>query len=285
MSFATSQISFGSYVFPSGFKLSTRTNDTNIDEVQIPFQNGTHIPPGYRNSLVIQVDGTIGGAGAVDSLGNYITNRTQCEAEVQLMRQYLIAGYQPFSYGLGQGGGSGATAVRTISAQLTKFSVTYGEANNAAVAVVAIQFTAPNPSWYAATTKSLTLSGTGTQTGTATSAGSDTSYPIFTLTGTGVNPAVKIAPNGYSGYIEVSMTRTMTGSDTIVVNCDPRNRANGILLNGTPTLSLAGTAGFINTLGTADFFPFITPGANTVSVISTSGSVSCTVTWQDTYIG
>ncbi|MDB5093551.1 MAG: Phage tail protein, partial [Candidatus Eremiobacteraeota bacterium] len=97
------------------------------------------------------------------------------------------------------------------------------------------------------------------------------------------NPFLQARPAGGSGNdITLQLTKTMAGGDTIVIDCDPRNRINGVLLNGLPRLDLISMTGSINRVGDAAFFPYLAPGGNNLA--TSSGGTSVTITWHEAYL-
>lgn len=274
MTFVQSPISFGAYVFPAGFRLAGRDNDAVIEEIKVPFLDGTSAPAGSRNSKVIRVTGQIGGNGAVDSSGSYITNRDQAEAEINLMTSYLEAGYQQLKVG--------STDGRFIWAQKRKFSTVVAEATNQTVIQVDVEFLAQDPRWLAAAAS--TLSGASLAAVLATNSGSALTYPKFTFTGAYVNPFASVNPGNGAGYITAATVLTMGAGDTLVIDCDPRNRANAVLLNGVPRLDLLGSNGITNTMGDSAFFPYLLPGNNAVTAHGSSGGTSVTASWQNAWL-
>jgi phage-related protein len=267
MSYVQSALSFGGYIFPAAFVLLQRDQPTSIDEVKVPMYMGTTAPVGTMGSKVLSLRGTIGGQGAVDSAGVYILNKTQAEAELNLMASYLESGYQPF--------GISQTPPRTIAAQKRKFTTKPRDGTDQACVDVEIELVAPDPRWIGTASASIAASGT------ATAGGSAPTFPKATFTGAGTPPTLKIQPAGSAGYVQVIAGYTMLAGDTLVIDCDPRNRAKAILLNGLPRLDLLGTAGATNTVGDNAFFPYLLPGANTVTM---TGAAARVLQWSDAFL-
>jgi len=252
--FVQSALSFGSYTFPSGFMLLSREQPRTIDEVKVPMLDGSHAPAGSRGSKVIKLRGTIGGQGAVDSFGYYINNRDQAEAEANLMAAQLSSGYQQLMVG--------ANPQRYLWAQCRKFTATYVESENQSVLECEIEFMAADPRWLSTVVKSVDIGG---QTNPiVTTVGSAITYPKYTFNGPtagqpNVNPRIFAYVPG--GVIIVSIAYTMAPTDTVVFDCDPRNRASAVTLNGAPRLDLLGTGGIYNSANDGAFFPYLRPGA------------------------
>lgn len=273
--FLQSAASFGGYTFPYGMRLEARESDQRIDEVDIPYLPGSNAPQGVAKSVVISLTGQIGGDGAVDSSGDYITTRDQLEAELQLMRSYLESGYQQLTLGFADG--------RYCMAQKQKLKVQYNEAEGGKIAHIDLEFLVQDPRFFSADTHTQSLSlGVGAA---INNAGTCLSFPKFTLTATGAatNPAFSVQPNGGTGYVRVALTVSLNDGDVVQIDCDPRNRANAVLLNGVPRLDLLGTNGCTNTNGDQNFFPYLQPGNNTTTVSLDSGTATVTASWQDAF--
>lgn len=275
-SFLQGAVSFGGYTFPYGVRLSVREHDSRIDEVDIPYTAGSQAPQGVAHSITISLTGQIGGDGAVDSSGDYITTRDQCEAEVQLMMSWLESGYQQLTIGLADG--------RYCMAQKQKCKVQYNETEGGRIAHIDIDFLVQDPRFLSASTHTTDLT-IGTNA-TIANAGNALSYPKFTLTATApaTNPTFKVTPAGGSGYIEIALTVSLSDGDVITIDCDPRNRDNAVLLNGIQRLDLLGTSGCTNTNGDQNFFPYLQPGNNTVLVSLATGTATASTSWQDAFI-
>jgi hypothetical protein len=279
VSFSPSTISLGGYTFPASFKLVSRDQPTTIDEVKIPFFDGSNAAPGTRSSKVIRIGGTIGGPGSVDSFGNYISTRDQAEAELNLMSTYLESGYQPLRAGL--------TPPRSIQAQKRKSTFTYVEGTARSVIEVDLEFVAPDPRWLSDATT--TVGGGPSISTTVTVGGTGITYPVFTFTGPYVNPLVKISPPG-GGYVQLALTLTMAAGETLVVDCDPRRRATGIVYNTNVVanagsrLDVIGINGATNTVGDSAFFPYLRPGSNTIVANGAANGTSVTASWQEAYV-
>jgi hypothetical protein len=280
VTFVTSTISFGGYTFPAGFHVLDLGNDTVIDEVKVPFIDGTSAPPGSRNSKVIHLQGTIGGWGAVDSSGNYITTSDQAEAEYQTMVSYLESGYQQLT--LGQ------TPARYILAQKRKLLKTPVPGTGRRALDIEIEFLAQDPRWLSTTIHTATGSTFGGNNFVQNS-GTAISYPKFTITGACTNPGFQI--QGTPGqYVSIATTFTMNAGDQLVFDCDPRNRPNAILYtpNGgsaTPRLDILGTNGITNTFGNSAMMPYMLPNTlmNLTPTVG-SGTPSWTLSWQDAWL-
>lgn len=274
MTFVASNITFGSYTFPAGMSVDTMQQPQQIDELKVPFLDGTSAPAGTRLSKAIRISGYIGGFGAVDSSGAYILSQDQAEAEIQLLQSILESGYQMLSIG--------ATPTRSIIAQKKNAVFTAVEAANRRGWYCQIDFLAQDPRWISSAI-TVTPFGTGA-TATVTNAGNAVSYPKFMASGVFVNPTFKITPHGLSGYVQHTYAVTMITTDVLVVDCDPRNRSNAVLLNGVPRLDLLGTSGIVNTIGDAAFFPYLLGGTNTVVLGASSGSGAMSLTSQDAWL-
>lgn len=281
MTFVQSKFTFGGYRFPASFYVVSDECDQVIDEAKIPYLDGTNAPPGTRNSRTIMMAGTIGGFGAVDSSGAYILTPDQAEAEAQLMKTALNAGYQQLAYD--------NTPARYILAQKSKLLISPHDANGRRALDVQISFLAPDPRWLSTATHSYVT--TSTPTNEANN-GTARSYPKWTFVATAAvtNPTLRITPAGASGYIQVALTCSLANGDTVVIDCDPRNISNAVVLTpygGSPfaRLDLLGTTGLTNTIGDGVLFPYMSPGTtNAVSSTLASGSGTGTLTWADAWL-
>jgi hypothetical protein len=262
-----SNITLGGYVFPAGTRMLTRDQPTTVDEQKIPFVDGAQIPAGTRGAKVITLEGTLGGAGSIDSLGQAITTPSQLEAELNLLSSYLEAGYLALQL-------TDITPARTIQVQKRKSSFTPVPGSFRTAYDFTTELVAQDPRWLATATSSLTGAGT------AVSNGSGPAYPVITLAGYTSTPSVTIAPAGGTGSITLALAATGI-SGTITIDCDPRNRKNGILVAGVARLDLINMATTINSNGDSAFFPYLNPGSNAVSY---SGVGTGTVTWRDAYL-
>jgi phage-related protein len=273
MTWIQSNISFGAYTFPAAFGLDTVQQPNQIDETKIPFLDGTSAPAGSRQSKIIRITGFIGGYGAVDSTGTYIMTQDQAKVEFDLLSAAVEAGYQKLSVG--------DTPARYIYAQKKTMTITPVEGSGRTGLLITIDFIAQDPRWLS-TIVTATNFGTGA-TNTITNAGNIFTFPKLTIAGVFVNPVFKVTPHGSSGYIQQTYTITLAGGDVLTIDCDPRNRANGVLLNGAPRLDVLGTTGITNTVGDAAFFPYLLAGTNTVQTSATSGSGTMTLSTQDAW--
>lgn len=274
MAYATSTLSFGGYTFPASFSLLSRDQPAVIDEQKIPFLDGTNAPAGTRASKIVTVSGTIGGPGSVDSAGNWILNRDQAEAEANLLSSYVESGYQQLRVG--------ATPARYIMAQKRKSTFTYVEGTKQSAIGVELEFLAPDPRWLAAA-PTTTPAVASLNAALYTVGGSGVTYPVFTFNGAYVNPSVSVSPAGIGGSITLSLTYTMAGGDQLVIDCDPRNRANGVLLDGVPRLDLINPQS-TNTTGGAEFFPYLAPGTNTITAAGSPNGANVTASWREAYL-
>jgi len=417
--------------------LESRSQDSILDEAQIPFLDGSSAPAGKRDSKKVHILGAIGGGGSVDSAGNYIVSRDQCEAECNLLDLMLHQGYGKllvstnnlipdsdllttdagswsdqssgiltYSAGaapsgggkainyIGTGAASGSkfkqslpinvvpgqvltlsgyldarqvtvgnigwfvfdaalslslasamvtagtqgrgqatftisagvyqivvlahtnnatiantqlaqwyapqliagtqlqpyvssALVRYLMAQKQKFSATYPEGASQITAEIDIMLLAQDPRWLSLRTNATALQ-TNNQSPAVMNAGNALSYPKFTLRVTANNASLAVAafPGAGTGYVQVMLTKPggFILGDIVVVDCDPRNRANAITVNGTNHLEYLGTTGITNTLGNAAMFPYMIGGTNTLQATSSSNvGFNWTATWSDAW--
>lgn len=267
MTFITSRLSFGAYNFPSGFWLDYRQQDTTVDIVKLPYQDGANIPPGTRSEKIISIKGMLGGIGAVDSAGAYIQTRDQLENEANLMESNLAAGYQQLVFG--------ATPARFLAAQKTKFKATYEPGTAQTCLNIEIEFTAQDPRSLSATQSTL-----GTTSGTLTNNGSALTWPKFTITGATANATITVTPLGLGG-IKLALLNGVISSGSLLIDTDPRNRVNGVLLNGVPSLNIVDYINSQNNNGDSSFFPYMNAGSNT---LATTGISALSTAWNDAYL-
>ena len=267
MTFVTSRLSFGAYNFPAAFMLVYRQQDTTVDVVKLPYQDGSNIPAGTRSEKKISIKGQIGGIGAVDSSGNYITTRDQAEAELNLMSSYLDAGYQQLTVG--------ASPARYLTAQKTTFKATPVEGTSQTAYSVEIEFVAQDPRWLA-----VSGSSTPALSGTLTSNGTTIVWPVFTITGASAGATITITPAGYGG-ITLVLLNAAIAAGSLVINTDPRSRNLGVLLNGAASLSLVDYVNSQNNNGDSSFFPYMRPGSNGFATTNIS---AMSTTWNDAWL-
>lgn len=287
-----SRFKFGGYTFPVGMILAERQQDSRVDQTDVPFSPGVNAPAGLTAARTLRLTGQIGGMGAVNSSGIYITTIDLLEAELQLMASWLESGYQQFSAGYADN--------RYCWAQKTKLKKTLAEAEGGLVAHVEIELVVPDPRWFTGTTNSTSQIHHGGSNVNCVSNGSGLVYPKITFTANGdhcTNPTVKIfvgnSTGGSNPYVQLQLdTSQLSGghtgtADVITIDCDPANRPNAILLNGAPALYLIGTSGSTNTMGNQAFFPYMVPGNNLVHLDpdASAGSNSYGVlSWSDTWV-
>jgi hypothetical protein len=250
MSYVTSAIQFGNYIFPSGFRIAQGDQAASLDEIDLLGVDGIHAPSAFAGAQTVTVEGELGGGGDVDSSGSVLATPDEVNNELNLLAQQL-------RLGLGQLVAGWTPARYLICQQKDNFTRTFEAGFGRRHAAVKLLLSAPDPRWLSAAQHTVTANGAVTNLGTAKS------YPLLTITGPAVNPALTIYPNASSPtgpHVELNFAVTLGSSDHLVVNCDPRQRQLGILLNGVVAMYVLGTTGVINTIGTADTFPFIAGG-------------------------
>jgi hypothetical protein len=277
--YQASLIQFGDYVFPAAFYVSERDQENDLDDQKIPLRDGSVIPIGSRKAKTISIAGTIGGHGAVDSSGNYILNRDQATAELNLMELALSQGKQPLIVG--------DSDARVIICQRKMMKAKPLQGGRAMTIDVQIDFVAEDPRWQSATLRSGGPFAPGSETITAV--GNAIAYPIITITATANNvpcPAVSISPAGFGGVVQVTPTLTLASGDVVAIDSNPRNRPNAIMYNGVARLDTLSTASAIfNSIGNAEFFPYLLGGENAVDVNNASSSgFTWTIVWNDAYL-
>ncbi len=279
-----SLVSFGSYLFPIGTVVKTRAADTDIEESKMLGLDGTIAPPGVLAAHIVTLDIEIGHGGDWDpSLTpddiDYLNTLDDLNDSLNNLFAQLEQGYQALTLGY--------TPARTIQAQKRKFTPAYLEGTARAHATVSMDFYAPDPRWLSVAATTI-----DTNDFTATNNGNMVSYPVITFTQSGSGPAsapisLQIKPGGGMAYIEQTLNLTLLAGDVLVINCDPRQRAQGIIY--TPAIGpqvnglyLLGTTGIVNTLGNNATFPYFLPGSNTGSW-ATGCASSVSVVYNDAY--
>lgn len=261
-----STIQFGDYVFPPGFRLASWANDARLETAQLSGVDGVRILAGRADQGTISVEGSMGGSGDPGFSVSSMLTADDFAAECNALYQRLASGYQQLTVGI--------DPARTIRCQKSRFSTEFEESMGRRFGAIKVEFVAPDPRWLSTAVKTVTGNGV------AVHAGSARSYPVFTITGPSTNPSVSVEPAGYTGSVTVGLTVTLASTDTIVIDCDPRNRMFAVLLNGVRRLDLIGVSGINNGIGTADCFPFLLPGNNGVGF---SGGGGYQMAWQDAW--
>lgn len=276
MTYAQSLVAFGSYTFPIGTMVKSRKLSSDIDETKMLGLDGTIAPPGKLQAQTLTLEIEIGGGGDIDPVRNAIINTIDdLDNAANDLFAALAAGYENLVLGL--------TPARYLTAQKKEYSIQYLEGSGRRHANMSVDFYAPDPRFKSVTTT------TRTSGGSATNAGNAPTYPVVTYAQTGGAASgqviLQIIPTGATGHVKLTLGITLQDGDVLVIDCDPRNRANGIVYTpsgGDPVsgLYLLGTTGIENTLGDDSTFPFMLPGGNTVSF---SGANSISFTWADAY--
>jgi hypothetical protein len=282
MTVAQSLVSFGDYLFPIGARIDSRQASTDVEETKMLGLDGTIAPAGVLAAQIIQLDIEIGGGGDVDPSSTdmdliYLRSPDQLNNALNNMFAQLEQGYQPLTIGY--------TPARTIQAQKRKLELKYMEGTARRHATASLEFYAPDPRWLSVASHTLAISGDA-----ATNAGNMISYPVVTYTQTGGAASAPVSLKVYTGntstpYIELSLNLTLQSGDVLVINCDPRQRAQGIIY--TPSgmspvngLYLLGTTGITNTVGNDATFPYLVPGADTVDFV---GANAIAFVWNDAF--
>lgn len=277
-SLVESAISFGSYTFPFGSWVKVREGSTDIDESPMLGLDGTIAPAGVLKAQTLSVEIPIGGDGSWDPKSTsgdiiYLITMDDLNNAANDLFAQLEQGYQALNVGY--------TPARTINAQKRKFEIPYSEATGRRNAAISIEFYAPDPRWLAEVVQTITSSGT------ATNNGNMISYPIVTYQQSGgaasAQPTLKVDTG--AGHVELTLNITLQDGDELVIDCDPRQRANGIVYtpsggNPTPDLALLGTTGIVNTIGNDATFPYLLPGTHNVNF---GGANSISFAWNDAY--
>lgn len=277
MTVAQSLIQFGDYIMPIGTKFSSQQLDSTIENTPMLGLAGEFAPPGLALGGVITLDVDLGGGGDVSpttsqplvTLDDVNTECNQLFARLNADYQALIIGTSPPRY---------------VMAQKRKFKIDYLPGSGRTHHTLAIELFAQDPRWLSSTQNTHAFAAPGNAT--LTNAGTARSYPLITFTA-GTNPSAKIQipTGGSTPYVEIDLTYTLAAGDTLIIDCDPRNRWEGVRLkpNGattyTPRLDLI--TNIVNTIGTADTFPFMDPGASLVTIGGAGAAAS--VAWNDAW--
>lgn len=280
-SLAASVIQFGSYVFPLGAKIKSRDVSGDIEETKMLGFDGTIAPPGLLGAQIVTVTVEMGAGGDFDPATstptdiNYLVTMDNLNDAINEMLALLQEGYQALTIGY--------SPARTIQAQKRKFTVAYDDGFGRRRATIDMEFYCPDPRWLASTVQTETTSGAS-----ITNNGNMNTYPVVTYMQTGGSASQTVMLRigiGTGLYVELDLALTMNSGDVLVIDCDPRNRANGIIYTpsgGQPVngLALLGTSGIVNTIGNDWTFPVLIPGSH---VITFQGANSISAAWSDAY--
>ena len=146
-----------------------------------------------------------------------------------------------------------------------------------------MEFYAPDPRWLSVSGKTESTTGSG-----ITNSGNMISYPVVTYTQTGGAASAPVSLKidvAVGKYVELDLGITLQDGDVLVIDCNPRNRADGILYtpSGMSTVNglyLLGTGGINNTIGNDATFPYLNPGMHTIAF---AGANSIVAAWNDAY--
>lgn len=279
-SLAASVIQFGSYTLPLGAYVKSRDGSSEIEETKMLGLDGAIAPPGLLGAQVVTVSIDIGGGGDVDPASTsmdiiYLQTMDDLNNAANDLFAQLQAGYQALTVGY--------SPARTINAQKRKFNIGYMEGSGRRHATMDLEFYCPDPRWLA------TTGSTGsTSNADITNDGNMTTYPVVTFTqsgGTNSDTVMLRINVGTSLYVELDLDINLNDGDVLVIDCDPRNRAQGIIYtpDGQPSvvaLDLLGTSGIVNTIGNDATFPYLIPGAHKLTF---AGATSVVCAWNDAY--
>lgn len=284
MTFIQSPFGFAGYQFPTGFRMTNRSTQQTTGLRPVPFQFGAHAPAGRQAAKTVTLEGVIGGNGAVDSSGAYILTRDQAVAELNLLATALQNGYGLLT--------AGNTGGRTLKCQPKDLKVTAIPGTGQAAHNVVLELYAPDPRWLAPSATTLTVT-PGSSVITAASPGSTFSYPKITFSGAFTFNATfplsflnspNSQPFGWTSRMQLTMfqntTLVMAGGDTLVIDCDPENRANCVQLNGVNHLEYLNDATVSDGAQSDWYFPIVWPGNN--FAFCAVGNV-CTMAWKDAW--
>lgn len=274
MTVAQSLIQFGGYIMPIGTKLDSREIDSTIENAPMLGMDGEFAPPGLSLGAIVSLTIDVGGGGDVSPTTNSpLITLDDLNDEANQLFAHLQKGYQNLTLG--------TTPARYLLAQKRKASAKYTPGSFRSNAEMTLEFYAPDPRMLSVALNALVF--TANQQQTVTNAGTARTYPKFTLTGMTQSPKVGIGLSAGAMQVSIALSYTPILTDVIVIDCDPRNRANAVLLNGVARLDLLGTSGIINTIGTADMFPFLEPGVSYVW-FGEGNDTAGTLNWRDAWM-
>lgn len=276
-------IQFGDYIMPIGTSITSQQLDSTIEDQPMLGLDGAFAPSGYALGATIKVTIDMGGGGDVSpTTGLAMQTIDDVNNEANQLFERLKKGYQQLKIG--------TTPARYIMAQKRRCQVDPLPGSGRTHFTMTIEFYAQDPRWLSVATNTQAFSSPDQQF-TVTNAGTARTYPVFTLTASTNNPVVQVGAAGTGStnpYIKLTLAYTMATGDQIVIDCDPRNRANAIMLypagGGTPVAHFdwLGTTGVQNTMGTADCFPFLDPGQTIVWFGVGAGTIG-TMSWHDAW--
>lgn len=278
MTLFQSPIQFADYIMPPGTILKTQQLDSTIEEIPLLGIDGSYAPPGYAKATIITLEIEMGGGGDISpTTSSQMITLDDVNNEANQLYSRLKSGPQKLIIG--------TTPARYIMAQKSKWKVEPLPGSGRTHFNMQIEFYAQDPRWLAVATSSQNYSGTN-PSATLVNSGTARAYPVFTITaGTNPKPVITLPWGGGGNQIAIQINYTFNSGDTLVIDCDPRNRWKGITLTtlATPTTTRFDLISqIINNFGTADTFPFLDPGSSLVQ-IDASSSVTATVTWQNAY--
>jgi hypothetical protein len=271
----TSLFTAGSYAFPNGFYMTKRTLDQKDDPMEILGLAGTHAPASIPSAATIECQGAIG-VGEAGSAVSLISNYTDMSTELDAMYSAL----QPNSgaYISFQAGGM-PTLPRAINGYVKNFEVDTSEVGRK-FAEVKFSIVCPDPRWLSVSGHNATAA-----SGNLSNAGNAPSFPVFNFSGPGTGGVgVTVYPglsSAFGNSIQVALSYVLATSDSLIINCDPRQRQLAIDLNGIGRLDLLGTTGLINEIGNNYWFPYLSTGNNFYTI--TGYPTSFSVTWFDAW--
>lgn len=282
MTTLASPIQFGDYIMPIGTSIKSIQIDSTIEDSPLLGLHGAFAPSGYATGMVITLSIDMGGGGDVSpTTGLPMQTLDDVDNEANQLYERLQSGYQQLIVG--------TTPARYIMAQKRKWSVEPLPGSGRTHYTMTLELFAQDPRWLSITNH--TQAFTANQQLTITNAGTARTYPVLTITSATGNPVVQVGAAGTGStdpYIQLTLAYTMNVGDQIVIDCDPRNRANAILLypagGGAAVVHLdwLGTTGIRNTMGTADCFPFLDPGG-TIVWFGAGAQTAGTIAWRDAW--
>ena len=299
-------IQFGSYQFPDTFILTEDDVQWQDDEVSVPFQPGMQFPNPKVQGRTATVAGALGASpwGGCYSYSQSMALATAGDVQTEIdnmmgaLQAVAISGPQQLLVPAGD---------RFYYASPDKPTRAWSEGMGYRYVDMSIPFKCPDPRAWAITQQSsvtASLSNNSQHTLSITNGGNTRAYPLIVLTansGSGVGfKGITVGVNDGSGHAQIipGGGLTISNSGWLAIWGDPLQLSTygGIVL---PCRSVTDNTGanqlanctFSNTTGTnVEFFPYLNPGANTITVQAAAapggGSIGYTMTvyWQNLWI-
>jgi len=251
MAFVKSPITFGDYTFPSGFRVESVEQGSQIDQVKAPLRIGSLAAPGNMLPKIVRIRGTVGGTGAVDSSGNFFVHKADALAELSLLRKYIEGDYtrnDPVLFDRMLT--IGASDLRQTRAQKRTFTWSPIPGTNGTAWDVQCEFLCPDPRWLQPTISDtgalLPPVGSSSSTFDLVVGHTAPTWPTILIgVDNGSAWTVRVAYLQLDGtgaeYIEVASPTppAQSGVTQHTINTDPNRRGGRGVINGPYLLSAA----------------------------------------------